>query len=179
MPGVVNGRGRMIAAADQRKLVGMLGHAREDLGDLDPGSVGLDRLEGAADLGRRFGFMSQQSIWLGAPRLKIMITDRSSWPSATPPRALAAISSGSDSPMADSVPACRNSRRVDTIAGMRCCFTDEVEHRSFPSEGMGGTAGKTIRLAAKRRDLDRIMRVIKEQLFRVARQENCKVTFRG
>ena len=50
--GVVDGGGGVIDAADERELVGVLGHAREDLGDLDARDVGLDRLERPADLDR-------------------------------------------------------------------------------------------------------------------------------
>ena len=74
VPGVVHGGGRVIAAADQRKLVGVLGGMRKDFGDLDARGLGLDRLERPANLGRGVGLHVQQSSWLGAPRLKIMIT---------------------------------------------------------------------------------------------------------
>jgi hypothetical protein len=50
--GVVNRRSRVVDRADQRELVGVLGHTGEDLGYLDPASFGLDRVERPADLGR-------------------------------------------------------------------------------------------------------------------------------
>ena len=50
---VVHGRGRVIDGAQQRKLVRVLRHAREDLGDLDARNVGLDGLVRPANLGRR------------------------------------------------------------------------------------------------------------------------------
>src|SRR5438045_4175876 len=43
--GVVDGRRRVVDAADQGVLVGVPGHLREDLRNLDPGHVGADRLE--------------------------------------------------------------------------------------------------------------------------------------
>src|SRR2546426_1252617 len=59
-----------------------------------------------------FGFMSNVSNWLGAPRLKIMIHDFSSFPAATAPRDWRAANFESDKPSAPSVPTCRKSRRV-------------------------------------------------------------------
>src|SRR5208282_2306683 len=58
------------------------------------------------------GFMSQVSIWLGAPRLKIMMHDFSSLPLATAPMDLRAANFAIVSPMAPSAPTCRKSRRV-------------------------------------------------------------------
>ncbi len=58
------------------------------------------------------GFGSQVSIWLGAPRLKIMMHARSSFDVSTAPMARSDWKSGKDSPMALSVPAERKSRRV-------------------------------------------------------------------
>src|SRR5439155_17246880 len=58
------------------------------------------------------GFMSQVSNWLGAPRLKIMMTDFSSFPLATAPMACKAAYLESVRPMAPSAPACKKSRRV-------------------------------------------------------------------
>ncbi len=44
------------------------------------------------------GFMSQVSIWLGAPRLKIMMQDFSSFPLATAPMDLSAANFGHGKP---------------------------------------------------------------------------------
>ena len=51
MAGVVDGRGGVIDRADQRELVGVPGHLREDLGDRMPGTLVADRLERPAHLG--------------------------------------------------------------------------------------------------------------------------------
>ena len=53
--GIVDGGGRVIHAADQRVLVGVLRHARKILGDLDARDVGLDGLVRPANLDRRVG----------------------------------------------------------------------------------------------------------------------------
>src|SRR5207247_8610454 len=58
------------------------------------------------------GFMSQVSSWLGAPKLKIRMTDFSALPCATAPSALRAARFESVNPRAPSVPTCRKSRRV-------------------------------------------------------------------
>src|SRR5258708_29498705 len=58
------------------------------------------------------GFGSQVSIWLGAPRLKIMMHARSSFDLSTAPIAFNPLSIGRESPSAPSVPAWRKSRRV-------------------------------------------------------------------
>ena len=60
MARVVHRGGRVIAAADQRELVGVLGVQREDLGDLDARRVGLDRLERPANFGRGLGLHVEQ-----------------------------------------------------------------------------------------------------------------------
>src|SRR5881398_2926265 len=46
--GVVKGGGGVVDAADERILVGVAGHAREDLADAHAGDVGVDGLERAA-----------------------------------------------------------------------------------------------------------------------------------
>src|SRR5438874_179979 len=51
--GVVDGGGGVIDRADNRELIRVLGHAREDLRYLHPRNVGLNRPERAADLFRR------------------------------------------------------------------------------------------------------------------------------
>src|ERR1700742_1720606 len=58
------------------------------------------------------GFGSHVSIWLGAPRLKIMMHARWSLDLSTAPMACNALNSGIESPMAPKVPARRKSRRV-------------------------------------------------------------------
>src|SRR3954470_14542994 len=58
------------------------------------------------------GFGSHVSIWLGAPRLKIIMQARSSFALSTAPIAFSPLSIGSESPSAPSVPAWRKSRRV-------------------------------------------------------------------
>src|SRR3954464_2268398 len=58
------------------------------------------------------GFGSQVSIWLGAPRLKIIMQARSSLVLSTAPIAFSPLSIGRESPSAPSVPAWRKSRRV-------------------------------------------------------------------
>src|SRR5262249_24724824 len=50
--GVVQGGGGVITAVNERHLVALRRHAREDLTDLDPGNVGLNRLVRAANFGR-------------------------------------------------------------------------------------------------------------------------------
>src|SRR4051794_2271472 len=57
------------------------------------------------------GFGSQVSIWLGAPRLKIMMQERSSLVLSTAPWARKALSIGRERPSAPRVPAWRKSRR--------------------------------------------------------------------
>src|SRR6185369_9129601 len=57
------------------------------------------------------GFISNVSSWLGAPRLKIMMAERSSRP-ITRPAAFAPKKSASEKPIAPSAPTFRKSRRV-------------------------------------------------------------------
>ena len=63
VPGIVDRRGRMVAAANERVLVGVPRHAGEDLGDLHPGDIGLDRSMGTANFRRRVG--------LGVPGIEL------------------------------------------------------------------------------------------------------------
>src|ERR1043166_5565026 len=58
------------------------------------------------------GFMSQVSNWLGAPRLKIIMTAFSSLPLVTAPMAWRAANLDKESPMAPRAPTWRKSRRV-------------------------------------------------------------------
>ena len=55
MAGVVNGGGGVVTAADERILVGVFGHLREDFADLHSGHVGVDGLERPTYLIRRLG----------------------------------------------------------------------------------------------------------------------------
>src|ERR1700677_1616835 len=57
------------------------------------------------------GLGSQVSIWLGAPRLKIMMQARESFALSTAPLARRPLKSGMVSPSALSAPAWRKSRR--------------------------------------------------------------------
>ena len=112
VPRVVHRRGRVVTRADDRELVGHLGMPRQDLRDLEA-PLRRDRLERPANLRRRRPASgSNVSIWLGAPRLKIMMTERSSCSLLTRPSSLAAARPGSDRPMAPKAPASRKSRRV-------------------------------------------------------------------
>ena len=82
-----------------------------------PGALVAIGLNGPRISAGASGFMSQVSNWLGAPRLKIMMQERSSCrfaaaPGAVAARASRAINCGSEKPMAPSVPTCRKSRRV-------------------------------------------------------------------
>src|SRR2546430_1766621 len=58
------------------------------------------------------GFISHRSMWLGPPRLKIMMHAAFSLPDFTRPASLAARTCGSERPMAASAPTWRNSRRL-------------------------------------------------------------------
>jgi hypothetical protein len=53
---IVDGHARVVDGPQQRELVGVLRHAREDFADLDTGHVGRDRFVRTADLGRRVRF---------------------------------------------------------------------------------------------------------------------------
>src|SRR2546429_652590 len=57
-----------------------------------------------------FGFMSNVTNWLGAPRLKIMMQDLLSFDLSTAPRACKAANLERVRPMALRVPTCRKSR---------------------------------------------------------------------
>src|SRR6476620_443317 len=59
-----------------------------------------------------FGFMSNVSNWLGAPKLKIMMQDLLSLDLSTAPRAWRVANFESVIPIAPRVPTCRKSRRV-------------------------------------------------------------------
>ena len=59
--------------------------------------------------------MSQRSMLLGAPRLKIMMQARSSASALTAPAAWAANHCGRPKPIAPSVPACKKSRRLTPL----------------------------------------------------------------
>jgi hypothetical protein len=63
MTDVVDAGARVIDGAEQRVLVRVLRHAREDLADLDAGDVGRDRLVRTANLGRR--------VRLHVPRIEL------------------------------------------------------------------------------------------------------------
>ena len=113
VPGIVHRRRRVIHAAHQRKLVRQLRHVREDFRDLDVRVVGLDGLERPANFARR--------IRLRVPGIDLArraeIEDHDAGrarpcPRPPPPWRASEWKSGSDSPMALSVPACRKSRRV-------------------------------------------------------------------
>ena len=52
MAGVVNGRRRVIYAANDAEFVGVFGRLGEDLGDLHPGDFGADGLEWPSHFGR-------------------------------------------------------------------------------------------------------------------------------
>ena len=88
--GVVDRGAGVMARANQRKLVGDLGVLWKNLGDLKFGRRGRNRLEGPRISAGASGFMSNVSSWLGAPRLKIMIAERSSSAALTLPPAFAA-----------------------------------------------------------------------------------------
>src|SRR5262249_11316427 len=78
------------------------------------------------------GFMSQRSRWLGAPRLKIMMQERSSCPGFTTPAARAAMWSGRERPMAPKVPTCRKSRRVTPLHVKALPFPVKVSIHGSP-----------------------------------------------
>src|SRR5881394_546841 len=59
-----------------------------------------------------FGFMSNVSSWLGAPRLKIMMQDLLSLDLSTAPSACRAANLDRLRPIAPRVPTCRKSRRL-------------------------------------------------------------------
>jgi hypothetical protein len=52
----MNGSRRVVAAADERELVGQLGVPRQDFAEANLGGTGANRLERPADLGGRLGF---------------------------------------------------------------------------------------------------------------------------
>ena len=111
--GVVDRRAAVVRRADQRELVGDPGEAGQDLGDLEARDLGGDRLERAR--GSRpgaSGFMSQRSMLLGAPRLKIMMHERSSCPGLTAPAALRGHQLREREPDGSQAPTWRKSRRV-------------------------------------------------------------------
>jgi len=53
--GVVHGRAGMVQAADEGELVGMAGHAREDLADFNAGDIGFDGAVGATNVAGGIG----------------------------------------------------------------------------------------------------------------------------
>ena len=160
MARVVHGRGRVIATAHERKLVGVLGMQRKNLGDFQARRLGLNRLERPANFGGGVRLHVKRVKLAGRPRLKIRITLRLSRSPATAPAALAAINWGSERPMAPNVPTCRKSRRSDAVAGMGLAASTQIEHGSLDRPGgseigtlAGSSASVAVRLPYARRKI--------------------------
>ena len=150
VPGVVDGRRRVVHRADQRDLVHHRRQPGEDLRDLDARHLGGDRSERPADLLGRSGFMSQVSSCDGPPtrNSRMQLISRSF---ATAPEAAIACIAGSPRPRAVSDPAWRKSRRVRpsqkwtgflASIGTWCDPSNQMDRKA-------GVAGRKSRASAK------------------------------
>src|SRR5437667_12439603 len=100
-----------------------------------PGTFVAIGWNGPRILSGALGFMSQRSIWLGAPALKIRMTDLAFAPSLPAPAASARIQSAQNSPRAPIPVVLRNRRRV----GSREFWADLQGARiDFPALSRGG-----------------------------------------
>src|SRR4051812_35734032 len=80
-----------------------------------PGTLLATGLNGPRISAGAPGFMSHRSMLLGAPRLKIMMQARSSFPGLTAPAARADSNCGKENPRAPRVPTWRKSLRLTPL----------------------------------------------------------------
>ena len=130
-PGLGLGMGRIgvVAGADQRELVGVAGHAGEQLGDPDSGHVGGDRLVGSPDLGRSVRFRVP-GVHLGRAPLQEQEDAVHVLVGGGPARGLELQEAGQRESQERQRAGMKEVPAVDCLAEIRRCRAVETKHRS-------------------------------------------------